>query len=86
MSDHGAEKRGLNPAANPERTGREEFGEELRNPGMNAEGRTGAGAGAIPPSEAEADAATSRAGEQAGTPRDAIHQTEDDDSHVSGGR
>jgi len=59
---------------------RKEFGEELRNPGMNAQGRTGAGAGAIPPSEAAADAATSGAGVQAGTRRDGIHKTEDDDS------
>lgn len=65
--------------ANRAFSAREECGEELLNPGMNSRGKTGAGAGAIPPCEAEADAATSREGVQAGTQRDRIHKTEDND-------
>lgn len=75
MSNRATEK----PVKKPGLSAREEFGEELLNPGMNAEGRTGAGASPIPPSEAEADAAAGGHGQQAGTARDGIHVTENGD-------
>jgi hypothetical protein len=82
MSNHEASKPPHDTPQKPGLDAREEFGEELRNPGMNAQGNTGAGAddGAAkaPPSEAEADAATRRSREQAGTQRDILHRTEDD--------
>jgi len=73
MSAPGTDK----PTNDTERSPREEFGDELSNPGANTDGRTGAGAGPTTPSEAEADAATGRDGDQAGTSRDGDHEIED---------
>lgn len=74
MSAPGTDK----PVNATQRSPREDFGDELSNPGANTDGRTGAGAGPATPSEAGVDAATSRDGDQSGTSRDGDHEIEDD--------
>lgn len=63
----------------------EEHEDERLNPGMNAEGQNGVGGPPSRPTEKEADAATRRAEEQAGTQRDARYPTEDAVSEAAQG-
>lgn len=62
---------------------RDELEDERLNPGMNAQGQNGVGGSPSRPTEKEADAATRRDEEQAGTQRNKRYPTEDAVSQVA---